>query len=150
MQIRKNSLWCFPAYFHGWKKISRYVVFKQIFLKLKIIKCSSCVSIDLTSSFVFHEKRKLVNIIHLFITYLVLLGWCCPLCMVCDSAKRLGESVPMYCCLAYFCPICTIYMLRKNTRQRYGIEVSCQSMAILVVEFLREGYKIKDICIYCG
>merc|ERR1719382_1345013 len=52
----------------------------------------------------------------------MLLGWCCPLCMVCDSAKRVGESVPMYCCLAYFCPICTIYMLRKNTRQRYGIE----------------------------
>ena len=125
------------------KKISTYVVFKQIFLKLKRIKCLSCVSIDLTSSFVFHEKRKLVNIIHLFITYLVLLGWCCPLCMVCDSAKRLGESVPMYCCLAYFCPICTIYMLRKNTRQRYGIEVSCQSMAILVVEFSREGYKIR-------
>ena len=119
------------------KKISTYVVFKQIFLKLKRIKCSFCVSIDLLSSFVFHEKRKLVNIIHLFITYLVLLGWCCPLCMVCDSAKRLGESVPMYCCLAYFCPICTIYMLRKNTRQRYGIEVSCQSMAILVVEFSR-------------
>ena len=125
------------------KKISTYVVFKQIFLKLKRIKCSFCVSIDLLSSFVFHEKRKLVNIIHLFITYLVLLGWCCPLCMVCDSAKRLGESVPMYCCLAYFCPICTIYMLRKNTRQRYGIEVSCQSMAILVVEFSREGYKIR-------
>ena len=140
MQIRKNSL-C--AYFHGWKKIRRYVVFKQIFLKLKRIKCSFCVSIDLLSSFVFHEKRKLVNKIHLFITYLVLLGWCCPLCMVCDSAKRLGESVPMYCCLAYFCPICTIYMLRKNTRQRYGIEVSCQSMAILVVEFSREGYKIR-------
>ena len=54
----------------------------------------------------------------------VLLGWFCPLCMVCDSAQRLGESVPMYCCLAYFCPICTIYMLRKNTRERYGIEVS--------------------------
>ena len=28
-------------------------------------------------------------------------------------------------------------MLRKNTRQRYGIEVSCQSMAILVVEFFQ-------------
>ena len=124
---------------------NKYVVFKLIFLKLKRVICSSCVSIYLLSSFVFHEKTKHVNKIHLFITYLVLLGWCCPLCMVCDSAKRLGESVPMYCCLAYFCPICTIYMLRKNTRQRYGIEVSCQSMAILVVEFSREGYKIRKV-----
>merc|ERR1719232_99489 len=51
-------------------------------------------------------------------------GWCCPLCMVCDNAKRLGESWPLYCVLAYCFPVCTIFMIRKKTREKYGIEGS--------------------------
>ena len=53
----------------------------------------------------------------------MLMGWCCPLCMMCDSAKRLEESVALYCLLSYFCAPCTLCMLRKTTREKYGIEV---------------------------
>eukprot|EP00093_Oithona_nana_P003993 03993.XXX_42550_42935_1 [CDS] Oithona nana genome sequencing. len=52
----------------------------------------------------------------------MLMGWCCPLCMMCDSAKRLEESVALYCLLSYFCAPCSLCMLRKTTREKYGIE----------------------------
>ena len=54
----------------------------------------------------------------------MLMGWCCPLCMMCDSAKRLEESVALYCLLSYFCAPCSLCMLRKTTREKYGIEVN--------------------------
>ena len=71
---------------------------------------------------------------------LVLFGWCCAWCMLCDNAKRLGKSVPMYCIFSYFCPPCSLYSLRNDTRERYGIEVCILGPGHLMlrIDFLRK------------
>ena len=67
--------------------------------------------------------------------FAVLFGWCCPLCMICDTAKRLEENVGLYCVLGYFCAPCTMCMLRKTTRERYGIEVRISFFLFLLSLF---------------
>ncbi len=78
-------------------------------------------------------------------SFSVLFGWCCALCMVCDTAQRMGESVPMYCCFvshfifgpwkksvksnrftfqAYCCFPCAMFKIRSTTREKFGIEVN--------------------------
>lgn len=82
----------------------------------------------------------------------MLFGWCCALCMVCDNAKRMDESVGLYCCLGYCCPICAIYSLRSKTREKFGIEV-CLKGAINLSQrfnpFCRQGDTMKDVLCSC-
>ena len=42
---------------------------------------------------------------------------------MCDSAKRLGKSVPLFCLFSYFCAPCALFSLRSETREKFGIEV---------------------------
>ena len=63
------------------------------------------------------------NVKHDAVAVSVLFGWFCSLCLMCKNAKDLGESVPKYCCLGLFFPMCAICMLRGKAREKYGIEV---------------------------
>jgi len=54
-----------------------------------------------------------------------LCGWCCGLCQVYSNAEKLGEN-GWICCLTALCitPLVPIFVLRKKTREIYGIEGS--------------------------
>merc|ERR1712018_388200 len=52
------------------------------------------------------------------------IGYFCAWCMMCDSSKRLGKSVPLFCLFSYFCAPCALFSLRSETREKFGIEGS--------------------------
>lgn len=60
--------------------------------------------------------------------FAVIFGCCCPLCMVCDTAKRMNENIGAICCLAVCSMTAAITGMRTHTRAKYGIEVKKNEM----------------------
>ena len=64
---------------------------------------------------------------------------CCP-CLYCKNVSDIGESVPLYVLLGcVFSPL-GVCMLRKKTRERYGIDMSEDS---ILVRFLGRWHREK-------
>ena len=58
-----------------------------------------------------------------FPLYVVLFGWCCPLCLICKNAQDMEENVCMFCVLGWCVPPAAIFLLRQKIREKEGIEV---------------------------
>ena len=53
---------------------------------------------------------------------IVLCGWCCGPCLLCQNANKMGESPVLYYILSCISPCVPIFLLRQKLREQNGIE----------------------------